>query len=187
MLQQVWSAREPPLFRGGHTGKRERAGSSPSSNKKTSGSKKRHSRASEGNDASGGESDSDSSQADSQIDLFDGEKIPKAPKTARIRANSTEGRTVKNNEAGDDEGDADSLRPTTPVNETPAVVQEEETPSSPYRSAWNASPLDSAFLPATPVIAASFFDKAIAELDSPTIISESIPNDVIEAVEDITK
>ena len=68
---------------GGETpyGKRVRAGSSPSSQKKTGGSKKRRSGASEGTDASVGDSDSDSSQADSQVDLFDGEKSPKPPRS----------------------------------------------------------------------------------------------------------
>ena len=168
-------------------GKRERAGSSPSSQKKSSGSKKRRSRASEGKDASGDESDSDASQVDSQVDLFDGEKIPKAPKIAHVRAESAEERTETVNETGDGEGGAELLRPTTTVDATPVVIQEEETPSSPYRSAWNASPLDSAFLPPTPVITASIFDNAVADLDSPTVIGESIPSDVIEAVEDITK
>ena len=78
------------------------------------------------------------------------------------------------------------MRPTTTVDETPVIVQEEETPSSPYRSAWSASPLDWAFLPATPVKTASILDKAVADLDSPTVIGESIPSDVIEAVEEIT-
>ena len=168
-------------------GKRERAGSSPSSLKKPSGSKKRRSRASEGKDASGDESDSDSSQVDSQVDLFDGEKIPKASKIAHVRAESAEERTENADETGDGEGDAELLRPTTTVDATPVIIQEEETPSSPYRSAWSNSPLDSAFLPPTPVVTASIFDKAVADLDSPTVIGESIPNDVIEAVEDITQ
>ena len=164
-------------------GKRERAGSSPSSTKKASGPKKRRSRACKGEEASHGESDSDSCFSDSQVDMFDGVKIQAAPPKAHIHDNVViEPKTKYTDDTGSQV--VANIMPFTPtISITPIIRQPEETPCSSYRSTWNDTPQSNDFLESTQVKVESTFDKAIAGIDSPK--GEPIPADIIDAVEDV--
>ena len=164
-------------------GKRERAGSSPLSLKKTSGPKKRRSRACKGEEASHGESDSDSSFSDSQVDMFDGVKVQAAPPKAHVHDSVVIEPTLKFTDETGSHVVADSMPLTPTITITPIIRQPEETPSSPYRSTWNTTPQSTDFLDPTPVKVESTFDKAIAGLDSPR--GEPIPTHIMDAVEDI--
>ena len=166
-------------------GKRERTGSSPSSTKKASGPKKRRSRACKGEEASHGESDSDSFFLDSQVDMFDRVKIQAAPPKAHIHDTVVIEPKTKYTDDNGSQVMANIMPFTPTISITPIIRQPEETPCSPYRSTWNDTPQSGDFLEPIQVKVESTFDNAIAiaGIDSPK--GEPIPADIIDVVEDV--